>query len=171
MSTLPAYDHHTWRSYDDPAWEAEVRQLCADLEHTDGALILALHQLMQQYGYISEPALVLVAEMMHLTPSQVFAVATFYHEFRLERPAENVLMLCRGPACRVGGMQALRNVMEESLGIDVGGRTDDNRFAIESSGCLGICPHAPAMLVNHRLAGRVAPDDLKEWIAERSGAP
>lgn len=171
MSPLPVRDRQTWQSYDDPHWEADVRRICAELEQTDGAVILALHQLMARYGYISEPALVLVAEMMHLTASQVFAVATFYHEFRLEKPADHVLMLCRGPACRVGGMVALRKAMEQSLGIEVGSRTEDNRFAIESSGCLGICPHAPAMLVNHQLAGRVTAEELKRWIAERLDLP
>jgi NADH:ubiquinone oxidoreductase subunit E len=158
-------------SYDDPTWEEEVRRMCAELENVDGALMLALHGLMERFGYISEPAVTLVAELMHLTPPQVFAVATYYHEFRLHKPAETTLMLCRGPACRVQGMVALRKTMERLLSISVGGRTDDDKFAIESSGCLGICPHAPAMLIDHELAGRVTTDDLEKLIAERSGAP
>ena len=162
---------HGQMSYDDPAWEDEVRRLCTDLENVDGALMLALHGLMDRFGYISEPALILVANLLHLTPPQVFAVATYYHEFRLEKPADTVLVLCRGPACRVQGMVALRKAMERRLGITVGERTSDDRFAIESSGCLGICPHAPAMLIDHQLAGRVTTDDLERLIAERSGAP
>jgi formate dehydrogenase subunit gamma len=158
------------RSYDDPGWEAEVRKICADLENVDGGAINALHRLMEEYGYISEPALVLVSELMHLTPPQVFAVATFYHEFRLEKPAETVLMLCRGPACRVEGMVALRKVMEKRLGIGVGSRTSDDKFAIESSGCLGICPHAPAMMIDHKLVGRVTPEALEALIVERAEA-
>lgn len=158
-------------SYDDPGWEDEVRAICADLENVDGALILALHGLMDRFGYISEPAVVLVAECFRLTPPQVFAVATYYHEFRLEKPAETVLMLCRGPACRVQGMIGLRKTMERLLGISVGERTADDRFAIESSGCLGICPHAPAMLIDHELVGRVTAEYLEKLIAERSGVP
>lgn len=162
---------HTPMSYDDPGWEDEVRRMCAALENTEGAVMPALHGLMDRFGYISEPALVLVAELLHLTAPQVFAVATYYHEFRLEKPAETVLMLCRGPACRVQGMIALRKTMERLLGISVGERTADNKFAIESSGCLGICPHAPAMLIDHDLAGRVTTEDLERLIAERSGVP
>lgn len=161
-------DHQEY-TYDDPAWADHVRAICASLEHTDGGAINALHKLMEDFGYISEPALNLVADLMHLTPPQVFAVATFYHEFRLEKPAETVLMLCRGPACRVEGMVALRKVMENGLGIEVGGRTADNKFAIESSGCLGICPHAPAMMIDHKLVGRVTPRYLGSLIAERAG--
>ncbi len=156
-------------SYDDPGWEDEVLAMCEDLQSVDGALMLALHGLMDRFGYISEPAVVLVAESFHLTPPQVFAVATYYHEFRLEKPAETVLMLCRGPACRVQGMVQLRKAMERLLGITVGERTADDRFAIESSGCLGICPHAPAMLIDRQLTGRVTVDDLEKLIAERSG--
>lgn len=158
-------------SYDDPAWEDDVRRMCAELENVDGAVMLALHGLMERYGYISEPALVMVAELLHLTAPQVFAIATYYHEFRLEKPAETTLMLCRGPACRIQGMVALRKTMERLLGISVGKRTVDEKFAIESSGCLGICPHAPAMLIDHELVGRVTTADLERLIEERSGAP
>jgi NADH:ubiquinone oxidoreductase subunit E len=160
--------HHAAGSYDDPSWEDEVRKICQDLESVDGGVINALHRLMEDFGYISEPALVLVAELMHLTPPQVFAVATFYHEFRLAKPAETVLMLCRGPACRFDGMVPLRKTMEQALDIGVGGRTPDGRFAIESSGCLGICPHAPAMMIDHKLVGRVTPERLAALIAERA---
>ena len=159
------------RSYGDPAWPDHVREICADLQDVDGAIMPALHRLMEDYGYISEPALDLVAELLHLSPPQVFAIATFYHEFRLEEPAETVFMLCRGPACRIGGMVSLRKSMERLLGITVGSRTPDGKFAIESSGCLGVCPHAPAMMIDHELVGRVAPTTLERLIAERSGAP
>jgi NADH:ubiquinone oxidoreductase subunit E len=157
-------------SYDDTSWEDDVREICASLVNEEGAINLALHHLMEHFGYISESALVLVSDLLHLTPPQVFAVATFYHELRLEKPAETVLMLCRGPACRIDGMVALRKSMERLLGITVGQRTTDNKFAIESSGCLGICPHAPAMLIDQNLAGRVTPDALERLIVERSGA-
>jgi NADH:ubiquinone oxidoreductase subunit E len=160
---------HAVHSYDDPSWEDDVREICALLLKEEGAVVIALHHLMEHFGYISEPALVLVAELLHLTPPQVFAIATFYHEFRVEKPADTTLMLCRGPACRVDGMVALRKSMERLLGITVGERTADNKFAIESSGCLGICPHAPAMLIDQNLAGRVTPTALERLIAERSG--
>ncbi|HUX87802.1 MAG TPA: NAD(P)H-dependent oxidoreductase subunit E [Chloroflexota bacterium] len=160
---------HAKLSYEDPGWENEVRKICAEVENVDGASMLVLHRLMQDFGYISEPATHLAAELLHLTPPQIFAVATYYHEFRTEKPAETTLMLCRGPACRVGGMVALRKAMEKVLGITVGERTADDKFAIESSGCLGICPHAPAMQIDHDLAGRVTTEDVEHWIAERSG--
>ena len=159
---------HTVKSYDDASWEDDVRGICATLVDEEGAVNLALHQLMELFGYVSEPALVLISELLHLTPPQVFAVATFYHELRLEKPADTVLMLCRGPACRIDEMVALRKSMERHLGITVGERTADGKFAIESSGCLGICPHAPAMLIDQALAGRVTPEALERLIAERS---
>jgi NADH:ubiquinone oxidoreductase subunit E len=160
---------HAPHSYDDPDWEGVVRQFCAELEDVDGAVMVALHKLMENFGYISEQGLGLVADLLHVTAPQVFAVATFYHEFRLEKPAETVLMLCRGPACRVDGMIPLRKTMERALGITVGERTADGKFAIESSGCLGVCAHAPAMLINHRLVGRITSEALAQLIAERAG--
>jgi formate dehydrogenase subunit gamma len=159
---------HPVQSYDDPSWEASVREICAELQDVDGGVMNVLHRLMDTFGYISEPALNLAAELMHLTAPQVFAIATFYHELRLEKPAETVLMLCRGPACRIDGMVALRKLMEQRLGIGVGGRTADGKFSIESSGCLGICPHAPAMRIDQQLVGRVSPAGLEALIDARA---
>jgi len=165
---MSAQPHVAKLSYDRPDWSDHVRETVAELANVDGAVIMALQRLMDDFGYISEPALVLVSQLLHLTPPQVFAVATFYHEFRLQKPADTVFMLCRGPACRVDGMVAVRKLLERRLGITVGERTADNRFAIESSGCLGICPHPPAMLIDGELAGRVTTEQLERLIAERS---
>lgn len=151
-------------NYEAPDWEEVVRGMCAKNEQVEGAVMPVLEQIQEHFGYLSEGAILLTADLLHLTPPQVYAVATYYHEFRLEKPASVTIMLCRGPACRIDGMVAIRKRMEDMLGIEVGGRTPDDKFAIETSGCLGICPHAPAILLNHDLVGRVTPAMIEHFI-------
>ena len=118
-------------------------------------------------GYVSEDALDLIADGLHLTPPQVFAVASFYSEFRLGRQADHRVTVCRGPACRAGGGREVRRRFEQALGIEVGEETPDGRVGLDTSGCLGICPHAPAIQVDHEVLGRVTPEDVAAIVAGR----
>ncbi len=154
--------------YDQPGWEDAVREIVRAHLGVEGAVLPVLEAVQDRFGYIAEGALELIAEGLHLTPPQVYAVATYYHEFRLGPQAAHRIALCRGPACRIGGYDALRHACEEHLGVGVGQSTPDGRFALETSGCLGICPHAPAVRVDHELLGRVTPEEIAA-IVEAAG--
>ena len=52
--------------------------------------------------------------------------------------------------------------LEEKLGIKNGGITEDLRFSLDATRCIGACGLAPAMTVN----GKVYPAMTKEKAAE-----
>jgi len=147
-------------AYDEPGWEDAVREIVQAHQNVEGAVLPVLEEVQARFGYVSEGALELVADGLRLTPPQVYAVATYYHELRLGPQAANRVTLCRGSACRAAGYGAIRRRFEEVLGAEVGQATADGQLVLETSGCLGICPHAPAVKVNHELVGRVTPEEV-----------
>ena len=48
------------------------------------ALIEALHTVQQSFGYLDDAAMRYVAASLHVPPSRVYEVATFYHHFSLK---------------------------------------------------------------------------------------
>ena len=110
-----------------------------------------------ELGYIPKEALEEVAEFTHSTVNDVWAVASFYPNFRFDPPAEHKVEVCWGASCHlVGAMGVFKSVLE-AAGMEDEGDTADGRLTVKLNTCLGACAHAPVMAVDHHLFGRVTP--------------
>ena len=78
---------------------------------------------------------------------EIYGVATFYAQFRLEPIGKYLLMMCQGTACHVNGSESIYETVSEELGIVDGETTGDNVFTINNVACLGCCSLAPVMMV------------------------
>lgn len=116
-------------------------------------------------GYIPEEAVEAVATRMDATVNDVWAVATFYPNFRFEPPTEHRIEVCWGPSCHVMGATAIIAAALDELGLPAEGDTPDGRATFRYNTCLGACAHAPVMAVDHHLAGRITPDAARTRIS------
>ena len=148
-------------------WRAVVAEIVGEHEGIEGAVLPILHAVQHRLGHISEEALEAIAEGLHLTTSQLYAVATFYNEFRLGPQPAHQVTVCRGPACRAAGGREIRRRLESLLGVEVGEEADDHSVAIDTAGCHGVCPHAPAIIVDGVLIGKVTVSDVEAMVAGR----
>ncbi len=99
-------------------------------------------------GWVTDEALQDVAEFLEMSPSDLDAVATFYNLIFREPVGKHVILLCNSVSCWVMGYEAIRQNIKEALEIDFGGTTPDKAFTLLPTACLGICDHAPAMMVD-----------------------
>ncbi|MCL5264431.1 MAG: NAD(P)H-dependent oxidoreductase subunit E [Chloroflexi bacterium] len=121
----------------------------------EGAVLPILKEMQEEYGYIPPDTLTPIADFLRLSPSQVYAVLSFYNEFTTEPPGQTVVHVCNGPACRIRGGLKVERAVRRALGIQPGETTSDGQFSLKTSACLGLCAHAPAIQVNHDLLGEV----------------
>ncbi len=122
-------------------------------EHEEGALIPVLQDAQAAYGYLSRESIHHIAEALHLSPAQVYAVASFYAQFRFEPQGKHLIHLCVGTACHVRGSPQIRTVLESELGIPAGKTTPDGLFTLETVACVGACGLAPTMVVDGETHG------------------
>jgi len=117
-----------------------------------------------ELGYIPKEALEEVAEFTHSTVNDVWAVASFYPNFRFDPPAEHKIEVCWGASCHlVGAMGVFKSVLE-AAGMEDEGDTADGRLTVKLNTCLGACAHAPVMAVDHHLFGRVTPQSAAQKV-------
>ena len=116
-------------------------------------------------GYIPREAVAAVAARMDATVNDVWAVATFYPNFRFEPPAAHRIEVCWGPSCHIMGATAVIAAAQSALGLSDEGDTPDGKATLRYNTCLGACAHAPVMAVDHHLAGRITPDAARARIA------
>ena len=117
-----------------------------------------------ELGYIPKEALEFVAEFSKATVNDVWAVASFYPNFRFDPPAEHVVDVCWGASCHlVGAMNIFKSVLE-AAGLDDEGDTPDKRLTVRFNSCLGACSQAPVIAMDHHLAGRVNPESAANHV-------
>ncbi|MBU0496271.1 MAG: NADH-quinone oxidoreductase subunit NuoE [Chloroflexi bacterium] len=124
-------------------------------EREEGALIPVLQDTQAAYGYLPREAIYHIAEALRLSPAQVYAVASFYSQFRFEPLGKHVVHLCVGTACHVRGSPQIHIVLENDLGIPSGETTPDGLFTLETVACVGACGLAPTMVVDGETHGNM----------------
>lgn len=120
-----------------------------------GALLPILHALMDEFGYIDNGAVPLLANALNMSRADVHGVLSFYHDFRRTPPGHHIVKLCRAEACQSMGAANLEAHAKRRLAIDFGETTADGQFSLEPVFCLGNCALSPAMMVDDCLYGRV----------------
>ena len=131
-----------------------------------GALIPVLHEVQDIYGYLPEHVLKVVSTELNLPMSEIYGVASFYHFFSLTPKGENVIRVCMGTACYIKGAQALLDRLITELKVPVQGTTEDNKFTLEATRCLGACGLAPVMTIGEKVYGRLVPNDVPKILNE-----
>ena len=129
-------------------------------------LIPILQHVQQEFGYLPEEAMTIIARFTGVPECSVYGVATFYAQFKFVPLGRNVIKVCRGTGCYVKGAPRLLDELEKILGIKDGQTTPDMEYTLETVACFGSCALAPVMVVNDRVYGRMAPDKVKK-ILER----
>jgi len=109
------------------------------------ALMPSIWVIQEEFGWVPPAAVPYLVETLGVTPARVHERLTFYTMFRTEKPARYVLQVCHNISCHVLGARALIAHLEKRLGIRLGDRTPDGRFALEGVECLGACGHGPVL--------------------------
>jgi NADH:ubiquinone oxidoreductase subunit E len=144
---------------------------------TEGAtrkdLIQVLQAVQEKYGYLPKESLKLVAVNLGVSFSEVYGVATFYHQFRLNPPGKYVIQVCMGTGCHAKGNAENFEHIKLLLGLKNGQcLSKDKVFSLEAARCFGCCSLAPVIVVtdstgNYRkLYGDVDQKMLKKILAE-----
>ena len=108
--------------------------------------------------YIPRESVELVAEFIGATVNDVWAVASFYPNFRFQPPAARQVEVCWGASCHLMGSMAVVESVLEAAGLEDEGERADHRLSVRLNTCLGACSLAPVMSVDHHLIGRATPE-------------
>lgn len=133
-----------------------------------GNLIMILHRVQEEFGFISREAADQVATMLDIPLATIYGVVSFYHFFKLKKPGKHHIQICLGTACYLKGGEMLIEEMSNLLGLELGGVTDDGKFSLEEVRCIGCCGLAPVLNIDGQIFGKVTKDQLPAIIAQFS---
>ena len=128
-------------------------------------LIAIMQAIQEEYKYLSEEALTLVAEKLGISTAKVYGVATFYENFSLEPKGKHIIKVCAGTACHVRKSGPIYDAIYEYLGLSGKKKTsDDGLFTLETVACLGACGLAPVMTIDGEVHAKMTPDAALELL-------
>ena len=152
---------------DRTAVNEQIDNIIARHRGRPGPLLLVLHAIQDELGYIPAEAVPLVAAGLNLSRAEVHGVVTFYHYFRRSPPGKHLVQLCRAEACQAMRGEQLAAHAQQCLEIGFHETTADGRFTLEPVYCLGNCACSPAVMIDGHLYGRVSTARFDELLAER----
>ena len=127
-------------------------------------LIYILQQVQYKFGYISQEAMLAVADFLEIPESTVWGIATFYNLFRFTPLGKHPVKVCMGTACHLAGGRLVLEAMERELEIKVGDITPDHEFSLERVACVGCCALAPVVVINDSVYPRMNPPKVEEVL-------
>jgi NADH-quinone oxidoreductase subunit E len=112
------------------------------------AVIPLLWLVQKQEGWVSEPAIRVVAETLGMPVIRVLEIATFYTMFMLEPVGTHALVqVCGTTPCQLRGSEALLAVCKKKIGPK-DHRSADGKFYWQEVECMGACSNAPMAAIN-----------------------
>jgi NADH-quinone oxidoreductase E subunit len=144
--------------------EARARQTIALYPHPRSAMLPLLHLVQEQNGFLTSEGMEHVAELLGLTPVEVYGTASFYDMFFTHPVGTYLVSVCTNIACLLNGGYELLEHAEEKLGIQAGDTTPDGTFTLEEVECIALCGNAPCLTVNWRFFGDVTDDKFDELV-------
>lgn len=132
-----------------------LNSLISKYKDKKGNLIPLLQGTQEIFGYIPTEAFVKLSEETGLNLSDMYGVATFYAQFRLNPVGKHIVKVCHGTACHVQNANAITIAIQEALKVEDGETTEDGLFTLESVACLGCCSLAPVMMIAGETHGKL----------------
>ena len=146
---------------------SRVRAICEEYDCDKSNLIAIMQEIQAQYKYLSQEALITVAEMLDISAAKVYSVATFYENFSLEAKGRHIIKVCAGTACHVRKSGPIYDAIRDYLGLSGKKKTsEDGLFTLETVACLGACGLAPVMTVDGEVHSKMTPEAALALLTE-----
>ncbi|KAF5067691.1 NADP-reducing hydrogenase subunit HndA [anaerobic digester metagenome] len=144
----------------------ELKAVCKSFNNDKGELINVLHKAQGIFGYLPAEVQEVIARELNISVAHVYGVVSFYSFFTMLPKGEHPVSICLGTACYVRGAEKVIDEFKRLLNVNVGETTPDGKFSLACLRCVGACGLAPVVLVGEKVYGRVAPEGVKDIVAE-----
>ncbi len=134
--------------------------------HLD-ALVPILGEVNNELGYIPSAALSEVRkqlngahERMFVPESQLYSLASFYSMFSTQPRGKHVVQFCESAPCHVQGGRELIKALQDTLALKPGETSQDGKWSLVMTSCLGVCAVGPVILIDEDIYGNLTPEQL-----------
>jgi NADH-quinone oxidoreductase subunit E len=99
------------------AGKKEFGRLLTRYPDKEAVILPALHLAQKEQGYVSDDAIVHIAELLGTSPARIEGVATFYTMYNRKPVGKYNVQICRNISCSLLGAEHLIAHVSRKLGI------------------------------------------------------
>ena len=144
---------------------AEIAAQIQKYDHKRAGSVEALKIVQKHHGWLSDEHLRDVARLLDMTPDELDAVATFYSLIFRRPVGRHVILICDSVTCWIMGYEKILARLKNSLGIELGETTPDGRFTLLPVACIGLCDHAPALIIDNDIHGDLDEEKIDDILS------
>ena len=146
--------------------EEKLRAMVRDYKEVPGNMMPILQQAQEIYGYLPREVMAIIAEETGAPLEEIFGIASFYSQFKLNPNGQYAIAVCLGTACYVKGSGLLIDEISKELDLPVGSTSSDGKYSLEATRWIGACGLAPVLTVNGDVYGRLTPEQIPDILAK-----
>ena len=98
-----------------PEQEEKLKAVIAKYQGVPGATMPVMQEAQEIYGYLPIEVQKMIADGMGISLEEVYGIASFYSQFKLNPNGEVAIAVCLGTACYVKGSQQITEKISEIL--------------------------------------------------------
>ena len=125
-----------------------------------------LQGVVERQNYIADYDLTDIAKELDLSAAQVYGTATFYSFLDTVPRGKYIIRVCKTITCDMHGKKTIVQTLENMLKIKVGETTQNKKFTLLETNCLGWCHKSPTMLINDEPFTELTPEKVHDIIAD-----
>ncbi|MCB2205782.1 NAD(P)H-dependent oxidoreductase subunit E [bacterium] len=146
--------------------ESVIKTICEGLGNDATRMMDIVREVQETFGSVNDDAMDLIAAQVQTPRVEVESVVSFYAFLTKKQNGSVVIRLCDDIIDRMFGFERIKQSFTEALGIEVGETTEDGRFTLETTPCIGMCDQAPAVMVNEEIFTEVSRDTVHDIVEQ-----
>ncbi len=141
-----------------------VLEILEKHKNRDSKILSILHEIQDEFGYIPEEAIKIMAIELKMKSGEIYDTASFYSFFRFEPPGKHVVRVCDCIVCHIKGAPKIIQMIEKEFKVHMGETTEDGKFTFEIVEGLGACEESPVMMIDDKIYGNLNPEKAMEIL-------
>ena len=147
------------------AEKKRIKEIIREYQHKPAASMEVLRMIQSNRGWVSDEDISEAAESLEMSSEELDGIASFYDLIFRKPVGRHVVLVCDSVSCWTMGYKVIRDRLMQSLGINLGETSLDGRFTLLPAACIGMCDHAPAMVIDTDLYEDVTEQMINEILS------
>ncbi|MCF8296341.1 MAG: NAD(P)H-dependent oxidoreductase subunit E [Saprospiraceae bacterium] len=130
------------------------------------SLMPILQSIVEKNNYLTNENMVEIAKELDISAADVYGTASFYSFLETEERGKYVIRVCKSITCDMKGKGKILSTLEGILKIKLGETTQNKKFSLLETNCIGLCDQGPAMLINDEYYNHLTPEKVRTIIGD-----
>ncbi|CAL4319331.1 NADH-quinone oxidoreductase subunit NuoE [Buchnera aphidicola] len=129
----------------------EIKIARSHYPNSQAAIIECLKIVQKYRRWVCNNSIKEISKILKISSSEIESIATFYNQIFRKPVGKNIIRICDSFVCFIMGYKKIKNFLCKSLKINYGETTQDNKFTLLPTCCLGACDKGPVIMINKEI--------------------